>query len=70
LAPLTVEVSAFLIATQLKKVLIQRNPYSVLIVGLGALGAGYYGNKHYRAVIKGEHVRRFSIEEEKQKSAK
>jgi hypothetical protein len=59
---LPVEASAFLIATQLKKVLIQRNPVSFLIVGLGAIGAGFYGNKYYRAVIKGEHVRRFNVE--------
>jgi hypothetical protein len=34
---------------------------SVLIVGLGALGAGFYGNKYYRAVIKGEHIRKFEV---------
>jgi len=56
------EASAFLIATQLRKVFIQRNPVSFLIVGLGALGAGYYGNKYYRAVIKGEHIRRYEVQ--------
>lgn len=55
----SVEASAFLIATQLRKVFIQRFPVSFIIVGLGSLGAGYYGNKYYRAVLKGEHIRRF-----------
>ena len=55
----SIEASVFLIATQLKKVFIQRNPVSFVLVGLGAIGAGYYGNKYYRAVIKGEHIRRF-----------
>jgi hypothetical protein len=59
---LSVEASAFLIATQLKKVVIQRNPVSFLIVGLGTIGAGFYGNKYYQAVIKGEHIRRFIVE--------
>jgi hypothetical protein len=31
-------------------------------MGLGVLGAGYYGNKYYNAVIKGEHIRRFELE--------
>ena len=53
------ELSVLLIASQLRKVFIQRYPMSFLIVGLGSLGAGYYGNKYYRAVIKGEHIRRF-----------
>ena len=57
-----VEASAFLIATQLRKVFIQRYPVSFLVMGLGALGAGYYGNKYYRAIIKGEHVRQFEIQ--------
>jgi hypothetical protein len=56
------EFSTFLIATQLRKVFIQRNPVSFLLVGLGALGAGYYGTKYYRAVIKGEHVKKFEVE--------
>jgi len=46
----------------LKKVFIQRNPVSFLLVGIGAIGAGYYGNKYYRAVIKGEHIRKFVVE--------
>ena len=55
----SLEVSAFLVATQLKKVFVQRNPVSFLLVGIGAIGAGYYGNKYYKAVIKGENIRRF-----------
>ena len=55
------ELSAFLIATQLKKMILKRYPVSFLIAGLGSLGAGYYGNKYYRAVMKGEHIRRFSV---------
>jgi hypothetical protein len=46
----------------LKKVFLQRNPVSFLLVGIGAVGAGYYGNKYYRAVMKGEHIRRFVAE--------
>ena len=57
-----VEASAFLIATQLRKVFVQRYPVSFLIMGLGALGAGFYGNKYYRAVIKGDHIRRFEVQ--------
>jgi hypothetical protein len=51
----------------LKKVIIQRNPVSFLLVGIGALGAGYYGNKYYKAVIKGEHIKRFVLEKEQEK---
>jgi hypothetical protein len=51
----------------LKKVIIQRNPVSFLLVGIGALGAGYYGNKYYKAVIKGEHIHRFVLEKEQKK---
>ena len=40
----------------------QRYPVSFLLVGIGAIGAGFYGNKYYRAVIKGEHIRRFVAE--------
>jgi hypothetical protein len=56
---LSVEASLFLITTQLRKVFIQRFPPSFVLVGLGGIGASYYGNKYYRAVVKGEHVRRF-----------
>lgn len=32
-------------------------------MGLGAFGAGYYGNKYYRAVTNGEHIRRLEVQE-------
>jgi hypothetical protein len=53
--------------TQLRKVFIQRNPVSVFVLGLGALGAGYYGNKYYEAVIKGEHIPQFNVKEQEPK---
>jgi hypothetical protein len=52
----------------LKKVFIQRNPASIVVMALGAFGAGYYGNKYYDAVIKGEHIRRFEIEDKEAKN--